>query len=217
VDVYRTDEEQGEALKGWLRENGLSLVTGVLLGLAALFGIKAWTEYGDRRAEGASHLYTQVVAAIGAGQSEDATRAYDEMIKEFAGSQYAVLAALQMAKVHIEKDDLAGARGQLQWAYEHAKDEGIRHSVRLRLARVLLGSGDADAAEQLIAGVDAPSYTALYEELRGDIARARGDLEAAHAAYERALAAMPEQLPGHALIEAKRDDTVRAPDAGPTS
>jgi len=217
VEIYRTDEEQGEALKGWLRENGLPLITGVLLGLAALFGIRAWTEYGDRYAEGASNLYTQLVAAIGAGQPEDAARAYDEMIKEFPGSEYAVLAALQMARVQIEQDDLAGARGQLQWAYEHAKDEGIKHSARLRLARVLLGSGDADAAEQLIAGVDAPSYTVLYEDLRGDIARARGDLEAAHAAYERALAAAPEQLSGRALIEAKRDDTVRVPDAGPQS
>lgn len=217
MDVYKTDEEQGEALKSWLRENGLSLATGVLLGLAALFGIKAWTEYGDRRAEAASNLYTQLVAAAGAGQAEDATRAYDEMIKTFSGSEYAVLSALQMAKVQVEKDDLAGARGQLQWAYEHAEDEGIKHSVRLRLARVLLGGGDVDAAEQLIASVDAPGYAALYEELRGDVARTRGDLEAAHAAYERALAAMPERLPGRALIEAKRDDTVRTPDAGPAS
>ena len=40
-----------------------------------------------------------------------------------------------------------------------------------------------------------------------------GNLEEAHAAYERALAAMPENLPGRTLIEAKRDDSVR--DAAP--
>ena len=217
MDSYKTDDEQAEAIKRWLRENGMSLVTGLLLGLSLLFGIKAWTEYGERRAEAGSILYMQMVGALGAQQLDDANRVYDEIIKEFAGSQYAVLAAFHMGKQSLDKDDLAGARGHLQWAYDHAKSDELKHSARLRLARVILGSGDADAAAALLAGIDAPSYTALYEELRGDIAYAKGEMSAAHAAYERALTAMPDTVPGRTLIEAKRDDSLRNTQTGQTS
>lgn len=208
MDAYRTEEEQTEAIKRWFRENGLSLITGLMLGLALLFGYKSWTEYGERQAEAASNLYIQF-AATAAQDDEKAISAYDALVKDFSDSEYAVLASLHMAKLRLEENDLPAAQAHLQWALDHAKIEGVKHTARLRLARVLLGNGDLDTAAQLIAGNDAPSYTALYEELRGDIARARSDMDAAHAAYERALAAMPENLPGRALVEAKRDDSVR--------
>lgn len=207
MDVYKTDEEQAEALKRWLRENGISLVTGIMLGLAVLFGIKSWTEYGVRKSEAVSNLYVQFSAAS-TQNMEEAVKHYDVLIKDFAGSEYSVLASLQMAKLQLDKNDTAAARAHLQWALDHARSPGLQHSARLRLARVLLAGGEVDAAEKLIAGIQDASYTALYEELRGDIARARGKLEEAHAAYERALAAMPESLPGRALVEAKRDDSV---------
>lgn len=216
MDVYKTDEEQAESIKRWLRENGMSLLTGLLLGLAVLFGFKSWTEYGERQAEQASNLYVQFVSARAQGL-DAAVQHYDALIKDFSGSEYAVLASLEMARAQTEKNDLAAARAHLQWALDHAQTEGVKLTARLRLARVALAAGEIDAAEQLIAGITDPSFVALYEELRGDIAAARGDLVAAHDAYERALAAMPENLPGRSLIEAKRDDTVREPAAGQAS
>lgn len=207
MDVYKTDEEQADAIKRWFRENGVSLVTGLMLGLAVLFGFKSWTEYGARKAEGASNLYVQF-AGVAEQDTEAAVKLYDELIKGFADTEYAVLASLQMGKLRLDKDDVPGAQAHLQWALEHAGSEGLKHTARLRLARLYLSGGDADAADQLIVGINDPSYTALYEELRGDIARARDDMSAAYAAYERALAAMPATQPGRALIEAKRDDAV---------
>lgn len=216
MDVYKTDEEQAEALKRWLRENGISLVSGIMLGLAVLFGIKSWSEYGVRKSEAASNLYVQFAGAS-TQNLEEAIKHYDALIKDFSGSEYAVLASLQMARLQLDKGDNAAARAHLQWALDHARTPGLQHSARLRLARVQLAGGDVDAADKLIAGINEASHAALYEELRGDIARARGKLDEAHAAYERALAAMPENLPGRALIEAKRDDTVRTAPAGAAS
>jgi len=207
VDAYKTDEEQAESIKRWFRENGLSLVTGLMLGLAVLFGFKSWTEYGQRNAEAASNLFVQFTMAA-AQETETAVKVYDELIKGFSGSEYAVLASLQMAKLRLDDNDVTASQAHLQWALEHAKLDGLKHTARLRLARLNLSAGDADAADKLVAGINDPSYTVLYEELRGDIARTRGDMTAAHAAYERALAALPASQTGRALIEAKRDDVV---------
>ncbi len=216
MDVYKTDEEQAETLKRWLRDNGLSIVTGIMLAVAILYGMKSWTEYGVRKAETASNLYLQFQMASNR-ESEDLLKHYDALIKDFAGSEYAVLASLQMAKLQAGKDDLKAAAAHLQWALDHAAAEGVKHTARLRLARVLLADGNVDGADKLIAGITDPSYTALYEELRGDIALQRGKHAEAHDAYERALAAMPDNLPGRALIEAKRDDTIRGTDKGNAS
>lgn len=211
MDIYKTDDEQAESIKNWFRQNGISLVTGVMLGLAVLFGFKSWSEYGQRNAEAASNLFVQFSMAATQDtetETETAVKVYDELIKGYSGSEYAVLASLHMGKLRLEKDDAQAAQAHLQWALEHAKADGLKHTARLRLARLKLSGGDADAADKLIAGINDPSYTALYEELRGDIARARGDMAAAYAAYERALAAMPATQAGRALIEAKRDDAV---------
>ncbi len=216
MDVYKTDEEQAEMLKRWLRDNGLSLVTGIMLGVAVLYGIKSWSEYGVRKAESASGLYLQFLGESAKGL-DVAVKQYDVLVKDFSDSEYTVLASLNMAKLQAGKNDLTAARAHLQWALDHARDDGTKHIARLRLARMQMADGDVDAADKLITGIADPSFTTLYEELRGDIAMARGKMDEAHAAYERALAAMPENLPGRALIEAKRDDTLRNPAAEKTS
>ena len=38
MNAYETDEEKVEAIKGWWKENGISVVGGLALGLAAVFG-----------------------------------------------------------------------------------------------------------------------------------------------------------------------------------
>ena len=36
MDIYASDEEKGEDIKRWWRENGLSVIAGVILGVAIL-------------------------------------------------------------------------------------------------------------------------------------------------------------------------------------
>ncbi len=42
MSEMRTEEEQVEALKDWWKENGRSLLLGVALALAIVFGWKGW-------------------------------------------------------------------------------------------------------------------------------------------------------------------------------
>lgn len=209
MDVYKTEEEQGEALKKWLRDNGASLLTGLLLGLALLFGGKAWLQYGERKAEQASNLYTQLAMAVAANDEAAATSQYEMIIKDHGGSTYAVLAALQIARMHMSHDNGVAAEATLEWALENAKPAELREVTRERLVRAAIGNGNLDRAAALLAEQPDPAFAAIHAELRGDLALAQGDAAAAHAAYEEALAALPEQAQVRALLEAKRDDAVR--------
>jgi predicted negative regulator of RcsB-dependent stress response len=57
MDIHASEKEQVEALKKWWKENGSSLITGLLLGAAILLGGKAWFSYRETQALSASNIY----------------------------------------------------------------------------------------------------------------------------------------------------------------
>lgn len=209
VDVLKSDEEQAEAVKKWLRENAGSLLTGLLLGLAVLFGGKAWFQYRERQAEAASNQYVQLALAVERNDEQQAVAFHEALLKEHSGSVYAVLAALQMARLQIGLEKPEAARAQLQWALDHASEEEHRHIARLRLARVDIALGKPEAALELLQAPPPAPWQALYEEVRGDAALALQRYDEAREHYRKALAALPEDSQARVLLEAKRDDTLR--------
>ena len=46
-----TEDQQLEDFKKWWKENGSSIITGVVLGLAVLFGTRSWFTWQERTAE----------------------------------------------------------------------------------------------------------------------------------------------------------------------
>lgn len=207
MEGYQTEQEQIDSIKKWWKENGSSIVSGVLLGLAVIFGGRAWFEYRDRNAEAAAHLYVQFMDGL-AQQDEAAISKYgDALVSEHSASPYAALAALGMAKQQIERGEPAAAQAQLRWAMDHAKAAGIQHSARLRLVRMLIAQQDLDGADALLQQAAAMSpYEGLYHELRGDVALARADHTAARAAYTQALDRLPLDSPARTLVQTKLDN-----------
>ena len=209
MEAYDTEKDQLEAFKQWWKENGSSVVTGLLLGLAVIFGTRAWFSYQDRQSEAASHLYVQFMNGLERNDPEQINQAGDLLVSEHSRSPYAALAALGLARQQIEQGELAAARAQLQWVLERSRSEPIRHSARLRLLRLLVVMEEFTAADTLLA--DAPAtteYASLYTELRGDLALARGDRGAAREAYREALAQAQEDAPTRPLLQIKLDDVL---------
>ena len=61
--MHQIDEyEQSERVRGWLRQNGSSLITGIALGLACVFGWQWWNGKGDRHLT-AEMLYEEATLA----------------------------------------------------------------------------------------------------------------------------------------------------------
>ena len=214
MDANATEEQQIEAFKKWWKENGSSIITGLLLGLAILFGARSWFAYQERTAENASDIYTSLMSALNSGDTLAVTQKAGMLIADFSGTPYASLAAMAVARVKLEEDELEAARAQLQWALDNAGSDVIRETARLRLVRVLIAEGKYADAEAMINQAEASeAFEPLYRELRGDIHFARGDTASARAEYEHALAAMTPDMPERQLVQLKYENAAM-PEAG---
>ena len=211
MDTNLTDEERLDLIKKWWRENGSSIITGVVLGLAVLFGGKAWFSYQETNAQTASNIYVTLMSALEAGDALVVAEKTGVLVSEYGGTPYATLAALAMAKIKIEAGELNDAQAQLRWVLDNSKSEIFRDTARLRLARVLIAMEDLDAAEALLQEpVSGNAFDPLYTEVKGDVNIARGDIPAAHLAYQEALAATAADSPGRYILELKYQGTQQA-------
>lgn len=188
MQVYATEEEQVESLKKWWKENGRSILAGLVIGLGGVFGWRAWVAHQASVGEQASMLFEQLMASVSAGAADSADKQAEQLISEYGATPYAVFAAFAMARMHVSGGDNAAARSQLRWVLETTKDPGLKQIARLRLARILLADGDVQGAEEALAGQAIEGFGGEVAAVKGDIALARGDIEEARAAYEDALA-----------------------------
>ena len=211
MDANLTDDEKLAELKKWWGENGGSIITGVVLGLAVLFGGKAWFAYQDRKAEAASNIYTTLTVALERGENQIVTEKAGVLVADYTGTPYATLAALALAKMNIEAGKLAVASSHLQWVIDNTRSDISRDTARLRLARVMVAMDDLDGALVVLGqAVPGTSFDPLYTEVRGDVDVARGDLAAANKTYQTALDMTDANAPGRHLLQLKFDSTVVA-------
>jgi predicted negative regulator of RcsB-dependent stress response len=205
------EHEQGELVQKWLRENALSIAIGVALGLVLIFGWQQWKTHRAHHAAEAAAQYQALTDAVDAKHEDDVGKIADTLRKDFPESAYAVFAAMTQADAAARKNDLAGAASALEWAQQHAGATSLKSLATLRLARVKLAQGDADAAIKLADGVPKDDYAALAGELRGDALAKLGHADAARTAYQDALSHLDPQAPNRNFVQMKLDDLAAAP------
>lgn len=198
---HQSDEDQAEALKKWLDENGSFLVVGLVLTLAVVFGFQAWQKGVVETGEAASTLYEELIEVVDIPplekltdeQQSTANFLANKLKEEHEGTSYGVFAALHLAKMAIERSDLEAAQAELTWALEHATSDSLEHIARQRLARVMLSKGDTEKALELVEEMEAGSFASAYEEIKGDAYSALGQNDKAREAYQKALDNMIEK------------------------
>lgn len=211
----RTEEEQLEALKSWWKENGRSLLIGVVVAVSAVIGWQGWQSYTERQATEASWLYQNLVEAVVRELDENPNPQLETIMhlgsqlkENHSKTTYSQFAALLLARVAVQTQDYSEALTQLDWVLERASEEDLKVVASLRKARVLLAMNQLDEASSLLSGLSPRSFTALYYELLGDIALQKGDLNSAAQAYDQALAAA-ENMPNQPVLQMKRDELGR--------
>lgn len=211
------EHEQSEFVRNWLKQNLNAILLGIAVGAAALFGWNAWQDRKVERAGRAQAQYTALVAAYEAKDADAIAKLDRELREEYAGTPYAVFAAMREAQAKLEAKDPKAAAAALSWAREHATLGPVRDLATLRLARVRLDAGDAQAALDLAAEPGSTAYKALAAETRGDALLALGRTADASRAYEEALTELDATSPRRAFVEMKRDDAANAGASAPTA
>lgn len=191
IDDILDEHEQSRRVQDWLRRNGLGLVGGVALGLAAVYG---WRWWQDRRVQDdmrAADAYQQAVDEVASRGLAAAPR-----VKALPEGTYRSLASLALARAQAEGGQRDQAIATLRAA---APASGpLREVVDLRIARLLLDGGKVEQALSAVRG-----DSAAVEELRGDARVAQGRRDDAREAYRRALAKAEVGSPQRGLIELK--------------
>lgn len=217
MDVYRSEEEQVEALKRWWQENGKSIVIGIVLAGAAVFGWKAWQDHTRNIGEAASNVYFELLEAVALSSEvptdvnrSTATHLVNKLKEDYSDSTYAQYAGLLAAKQAVQSGDLKLAEKELEWTVSRGdKTSELNVLAQLRLARVIfaqLGEENAKRALTLIEALDAGGHKASYEEVKGDIYVSLNRHKEAREAYAKALSEVQRLGLNNPVLSVKIDD-----------
>lgn len=193
-----TEEEQVEALRRWWVENGTGVIVAVVLAVAAVVGWRHWGNYRETEAANASVIYQSMQDAIEQAQARpDSNELFtavrssaEQLINEYGNTAYADYARLTLARLAVEEGDYESAAASLQEVIDAPETDTIKWVATLRLARLKIEMKDLDGASALVTTKVPEAFAGQALELKGDIQRARGDIEGARVAYEDAIELM---------------------------
>jgi predicted negative regulator of RcsB-dependent stress response len=187
AEDYLTDDEQWEAVKRWMAENGAWIIGGVVLGAALLFGWRYYQNHQNEVAMKAAAQFGAMAAALERSDRNQSRQIADALIKEFPSSPYADQAQLTIARLYVDDGQLPSAIAPLTQVMNGSKDTELRHIARLRLARVLIAQDKPDDALKILAESSPGAFAVLAHEVRGDAYYAKKDIKNAVTEYKAAL------------------------------
>ncbi len=187
----QTEEEQVEKLKTWLRENGMSIVLGIVIGVGGLGGYRYWEHHQETQAQRASSAYIRMMDALESNDYEQLELHANRIVEEHAELEYAQLARLALARGHVEQGAFDDAQLELQAIVGTAAQSPLGYIARTRLAAVQLQQQLYDQALATLSVEFPAEFAAQADELRGDIYRRQGNTAEAIEAYRKAQSADP--------------------------
>lgn len=205
VDVYKTEEEQVQAIKQWWKENAFSLIAGIAIGAVILAGYKYWTETKQSQAQMASVIYSDILSS-----GNDKAESTEVLKADYSGTPYAALSALLLAKDNVLANEVEKAIAQLKWVVDNNHDSGVQHIAQQRLARLYLSQNNIESAEALLKGVKMDGFSSTYNEIRGDINLSKKLPVQAKEYYRLALSGLAQGDKRYDFIKMKLDDLTQS-------
>ncbi|MFM2486467.1 YfgM family protein [Celerinatantimonas yamalensis] len=187
MEIYATEEQQEQAVLGFLQRYWIAIVALIVI---VLVGGAGWFWYQhqiDSQTQTASQSYqdTLLKAAQADKVNPDVFKAY---AKKYQGAgSYPQMAQLMLANRLVQDKHYVQAATALSSVVTVA-DEPIKSLAALRLARVQSQLKNYDAAMKTLDGINLPSFKGIVESLKGDVWVAKGNVGQARNAYQQALA-----------------------------
>ncbi|MDH3635066.1 MAG: tetratricopeptide repeat protein [Gammaproteobacteria bacterium] len=187
-----TEEEQVERLKAWLKENGISIVLGIIIGVGGIGGYNYWMHVQETTAAEASSHFAQMMEALSAGNNEVVLEQADTLLSDYESTDYAMMAQLALAKSYVANGEYEKAESALQQVVGSAAQQPLAFVARTRLATVQIQTGRYENALTSLS-IDFPEeFAAIVNELRGDVYALQGKSAEAIEAYRKAQTAQPQ-------------------------
>ena len=207
--IYDTEEEQVAAIKGWWKENGISTIAGVTVGIVMIVGWNYWQSSQQDKAYQASALFEQLQESLIKQDNDSSEKIAERITTEYDSTAYANYAALLLAKTKVQQGDLEAAKTILEQQMNSASSVELKNIARIRLIKLLQATNENEKGLQLIAEVDqstSQGFSATYDELTGDLYVALDRLGEARTAYKSAVRAGANTP----LLQFKLDDITAA-------
>jgi len=209
MEIYDTEEEQVAAIKRWWKENGVSTIVGIVVGIIIIVGWNFWQSSQKDKSLQASAMYAQLQASIAKEDYDSSEKITERISQQYGSTAYASYADLMLAKIKVQQGDLQAAKTILEKQMKSAGSVELRNIARIRLIKLLQASNENEKGLQLIAEVDpstSQGFSASYDELTGDLYVALDRLGEARTAYKSAVRS-GSQSP---LLQFKLDDITAA-------
>lgn len=201
--IIDTEEELLHTIKQWFKKHGKSLIIATSIFLSIGIGWYAAQRQNTNKLQAASVLYEELAASLNKQDSNYSQTLANRLVNDYTHTPYAKLGALFLAKDAIDDGKFDAAKKHLSWVMEKSEIPAVRQIARNRLARVLLAENQKKSALEVISTLDDPAFSPLVEDIKGDIQKASGQKEAAHASYLKASKSWPKGFPGKELIKLK--------------
>jgi len=203
------DHEQGELVQKWLRENVLSIVIGIGLGLVLIFGYQQWRKHQASHHLDAATQYSVFTSDLDKKDVTGAKQIAAKLGSDYSDTPYATLSSMRMAEYYASQNDHASANSALQTAYDNAAIPALKTLTGIYLARSDIARKKPQAALDMLAKLPEGGYASLIAEVRGDALAALGKNSEARKAYETALTKVDSESRGttnQKFLEMKLDN-----------
>jgi predicted negative regulator of RcsB-dependent stress response len=158
VEDYLSEKERWEWVRAQVRENAPAVILAAVVVLGSLAGWRWWQDRQDAARMAAGSRYMSMVEAIDHGDHAQAMRLLGELERDSAGSAYTDQAKMLAARVYLDAGELDKAATELSAVAAQSKDHNLASVARLRLARVQVAQGKADAALATLGATDTTAF-----------------------------------------------------------
>lgn len=199
IEVGKTDEEQAEQIKKWIKENTAQIIIGVALGLGGIWGFDYYQDYQQKQATQARNHYLSMVANPGN------VEALKTLKKDYTNSIYTQQADLIMAKQAVTNGKFEDALNYLL-PLTNSTDEFIAQNAKFRAANVYLEISDTDKALNVLGENTNKAFGALYHHIKGDVYFAQNNINAAKKHYNLVLSQLESDSKLGSIVQIKLND-----------
>jgi len=180
------EQEQIDEFKAWWKKNGQYCIAAIIAIVLAYGAYQGWHYYQHKKSVEASTLY-QALLVTDAKDLKLIQEKSASLIDDYTSTPYAGRAALYVAKLNYQSNDVKSAKAKLEWTISHAKETTTSAMASFQLANILMEEKNYEAALKLLDAKHDSGFDGLFWDLKGDILATLGKKSEAKSAYERAL------------------------------